>query len=176
MLTALIDKLDKWVVADAETGDSQRRATSRRGLRGLDIRHRVRLWQRQDHVSAKPPGVAGAGLERCFWLWPLSPLSSRRLHPAQEYDPPIRTLAKNTDQSSDRAVLLNASQDGLNQAFRTGPNLGGYELTSIVLHVHDTHESRYMTIDAGIYLWDDGSGFTRVAKLTRGQLNDYRGQ
>ena len=91
---------------------------------------------------------------------------------AQDYNPPIRTLVKNTDQPSDRAVLLDASQDGLNQAFRTGPNLGGYELTSIVLHVHDTHESRYMTIDAGIYLYD-GSGFTRVAKLTRGQLNDY---
>ena len=92
---------------------------------------------------------------------------------AMEYDPPVRTLVKNTDQpSSGRVVLLTASQDGLNQSFRTGPNIGGYELTSIVLHVHDTHESRYMTIDAGIYLWDE-SGFTRVARLTRGQLNDY---
>ena len=50
MVTVLIDDLDKRVVADAEAGASQRRATSRRGLRGLNIGHRVRLWQRQDHV------------------------------------------------------------------------------------------------------------------------------
>ena len=171
MITVLIDKLDKRVVADAETGDSQRRATSRRGLRGLDIGRRVRLWQRQDHVSARPQGVArrtGAVLLAAAIVLVVAATA-----PAQEYDPPIRTLAKNTDQSADRALVLNASQDGLNQAFRTGPNLGGYELTSIVLHVHDTHESRYMTIDAGIYLWDDESGFTRVAKLTRGQLDDF---
>ena len=170
MITVLIDDLDKRVVADAETGDSQRRTTNRRGLRGLNIRRRVRLWQRQDHVSAKTQG------DWCrigpMFLAVAAILIVAAYARAQDYNPPIRTLVKNTDQPSDRAVLLDASQDGLNQAFRTGPNLGGYELTSIVLHVHDTHESRYMTIDAGIYLYD-GSGFTRVAKLTRGQLNDY---
>ena len=77
---------------------------------------------------------------------------------------------KNTDQLSERVVLLNEFQDGLNQAFRTGPNLGGYELTSILLHVHDTHESQYMLINAGIYLYN-GSGFTRVTDLIRGQLD-----
>ena len=170
MITGLIDKLDKRVVADAGAEDSQRRATCHRGLRGLNIGRRVRLWQRQDHVSARPQG--GARRIGAVLMAAASVLVIAATAPAQEYDPPIRTLAKNTDQSSDRALVLDASQDGLNQAFRTGPNLGGYELTSIVLHVNDTHESRYMTIDAGIYLWDE-SGFTRVAKLTRGQLNDY---
>ena len=171
MTTVLIDKLDKRVVGDAEAEDSQRRATSHRGLRGLNIGRRVRLWQRQDHGSARPQG--GARRIGAVLMAVASVLVIAATAPAQEYDPPIRTLAKNTDQpSSGRVVLLDASQDGLNQAFRTGPNLGGYELTSIVLHVNDTHESRYMTIDAGIYLWDE-SGFTRVAKLTRGQLNDF---
>ena len=55
MITVLIDYLDKRVVADAEAGDSQRRATSRRGLGGLNIGHRVRLWQRQDHVYPPNP-------------------------------------------------------------------------------------------------------------------------
>ena len=151
-------------------GTSQPRATSPRGLRGLDFRRRVRLWQRQDHESAKPLGDwrrTGA-----VFLALAATLVIPAAAPAIEYNPPIGTLAKNTDQSSDRAVSLNASQDGLNQAFRTGPNLGGYELTGIVLHVNDTHESRYMTIDAGIFLRDE-SGFTRVAKLTRGRLNDF---
>ena len=62
MIAVLIDDLDKRVVAGAEARDSQRRATSRRGLRGLDIRRRVRLWQRQE----PNPRVAGTGLERCF--------------------------------------------------------------------------------------------------------------
>ncbi len=156
-------------------GTLQPRATSPRGLRGLDFRRRVRLWQRQDHVSAKPLGSWRLGGWRgtgAVYLAVAATLVIPATAPAQEYNPPVRTLVKNADQSSDRLVLLNASQDGLNQAFRTGPNIGGYELTSIVLHVHDTHESRYMTIDAGIHLWDE-SGFTRVAKLTRGQLNDY---
>ncbi len=171
MITALIDKLDKRVVADAGAEDSQRQATSRRGLRGLDIGHRVRLWQRQDHVSAKPQG--GWRRTGAVLLAVAATLVVAVTARGMEYDPPIRTLAKNTGQFSDTAVALDASQNGLNQGFRTGPNLGGYELTSIVLHVYDTHKSRYMTIDAGIYLWDESSGFTRVAKLTRGQLDDY---
>ena len=170
MTTVLVEKLDKRVVADVEAGDSQRRATSCRGLRGLDLRRRVRLWQRQDHLSARPRGSArwtGAIL-----LAVATALMVAVAVSAQTYDPPITMLAKNTDQPSDTLVLLNASQDGLNQAFRTGPNLGGYELTSILLYVHDTHESQYMMINAGIYLYN-GSGFTRVTDLIRGQLDDY---
>ena len=170
MTTVLVEKLDKRVVADVEAGDSQRRATSCRGLRGLDLRHRVRLWQRQDHLSARPRGSArwtGAIL-----LAVATALMVTVAVSAQTYDPPITMLAKNTDQPSDTLVLLNASQDGLNQGFRTGPNLGGYELTSILLYVHDTHESQYMMINAGIYLYN-GSGFTRVTDLIRGQLDDY---
>ena len=173
MTTVLVDKLDKRVVADAEAGDSQRRATSRRGLRGLDLRRRVRLWQRQDHVSARPRG--GARWTGAILLAVATALVVAVAASAQTYDPPITTLVKNTDQLSERVVLLNEFQDGLNQAFRTGPNLGGYELTSILLHVHDTHESRYMLINAGIYLYNGSgeSGFTRVTDLIRGQLDDY---
>ena len=173
MTTVLIDKLDKRVVADAEAGNSQRRATSRRGLRGLDLRRRVRLWQRQDYVSARPRG--GARWTGAILLAVATALVVAVAASAQTYDPPITTLVKNTDQLSERVVLLNEFQDGLNQAFRTGPNLGGYELTSILLHVHDTHESRYMLINAGIYLYNGSgeSGFTRVTDLIRGQLDDY---
>ena len=170
MTTVLVDKLDKRVVADAEARDSQRRATSCRGLRGLDLRRRVRLWQRQDYVSARPRG--GARWTGAILLAVATALVVAVAASAQTYDPPITTLVKNTDQLSERVVLLNEFQDGLNQAFRTGPNLGGYELTSILLHVHDTHESRYMLINAGIYLYDE-SGFTRVTDLIRGQLDDY---
>ena len=57
------------------------------------------------------------------------------------------------------------------QGFRTGPVTGGYELASIWLYVRDTHESRYMTINADLYR---GPGLgTKVATLTRGQLNDF---
>ena len=173
MTTVLIEKLDKRVVADAEAGDSQQRATSCHGLRGLDLRRRVRLWQRQDHVSARPRG--GARWTGAILLAVATALVVVVAASAQTYDPPITTLVKNTDQLSERVVLLNEFQDGLNQAFRTGPNLGGYELTSILLHVHDTHESRYMLINAGIYLYNGSgeSGFTRVTDLIRGQLDDY---
>ena len=173
MTTVLVDKLDKRVVADAEARDSQRRATSCRGLRGLDLRRRVRLWQRQDYVSARPRG--GARWTGAILLAVATALMVAVDASAQTYDPPITTLVKNTDQLSERVVLLNEFQDGLNQAFRTGPNLGGYELTSILLHVHDTHESRYMLINAGIYLYNGSgeSGFTRVTDLIRGQLDDY---
>ena len=173
MTTVLVDKLDKRVVADAEARDSQRRATSCRGLRGLDLRRRVRLWQRQDYVSARPRG--GARWTGAILLAVATALVVAVAASAQTYDPPITTLVKNTDQLSERVVLLNEFQDGLNQAFRTGPNLGGYELTSILLHVHDTHESRYMLINAGIYLYNGSgeSGFTRVTDLIRGQLDDY---
>ena len=52
---------------------------------------------------------------------------------------------------SDLVVCLSEGQDGLFQGFRTGPNQGGYELTSILLYVRATHESRYMTINPGLY-------------------------
>ena len=171
MITVLIDKLDKRVVADAETGDSQRRATSRRGLRGLDLRRRVRLWQRQDHVSAKPHGVArrtGAIL-----LAAATALVGAVVAPAQAYDQPVTTLVQNTGQSSGRIVSLSVHQDGLYQGFTTGPNQAGYELNSISLYVRATRDSRDMTIDASLYCGDNGGPLTKVADLTRGHLNDH---
>ena len=162
--------LNREKVGEAGEGTSQGRQKTPRRPSSLNIRRRILLWRRQDPVMAEPQ-----------WGWSLSDavilaaavmLVVATTVFAQEYNPPIRTLVKNFDQSSDRGLLLNANQDGLNQGFRTGPNIGGYELTGIVLHVNDTHESRYMTLDAGIYL-HDGSGFTRVAALTRGRLKDY---
>ena len=171
MATVLVDKLDKRVVADAEAGDSQRRATSRRGLRGLDLRRRVRLWQRQDHLSAKPQGGwcrAGA-----MFLAVAAALVVAVTARA-EYDPPITTLVTNMLQSSgsDRIVTLCESQDGLYQGFRTGPKQGGYELTDISLYVRDANESRYRTINAGLY-HRDGYLITKVADLTRSRLDDF---
>ena len=92
---------------------------------------------------------------------------------AQAYDAPIATLVKNLDQpsGSDILVVLSDNQDGLIQGFRTGPVPGGYELEGIRLYVRDTHESRYMTINADLYR---GPGLgEKVATLTRGQLNDF---
>ena len=171
MITVLIDDLDKRVVADAETGDSQRRATSRRGLRGLDLRRRVRLWQRQDHLSAKPEGG---------WRWTgamflaVATALVVAVTARAEYDPPITTLVTNMLQSSgaDRIVTLCESQDGLYQGFRTGPKQGGYELTDISLYVRDANESRYRTINAGLY-HRDGYLITKVADLTRSRLDDF---
>ena len=93
---------------------------------------------------------------------------------AQEYDPPVATLVKNLDQPSgpDIRLVLSKNQDGLMQGFRTGPHQGGYELEGIWLYVRDTWESRYMTIDAGLYR-DIRTRPRKVATLTRGQLNDY---
>ena len=93
---------------------------------------------------------------------------------AQDHHPPIATLVKNLDQPSgpDIRIVLSKNQDGLMQGFRTGPHQGGYELESIWLYVRDTWESRYMTIDAGLYR-DIRTRPRKVATLTRGQLNDY---
>ena len=171
MVTVLIDDLDKRVVAGAEAGDSQRRATSRRGLRGLNIGHRVRLWQRQDHVSAKPHG--GARRTGAVLLAMATALVVA-VNARAEYDPPITTLVTNMLQSSgsDRIVTLCESQDGLYQGFRTGPKQGGYELTDISLDVRDANESRYTTINAGLY-HRDGYLITKVADLTRSRWDDF---
>ena len=92
---------------------------------------------------------------------------------AEDHHPPIATLVKNLDQPSgpDIRIVLSKSQDGLMQGFRTGPHQGGYELEGIWLYVRDTHESRYMTINADLYRGPGLGG--KVATLTRGQLNDY---
>ena len=171
MITMLVDDLDKRVVADAGGRTSQRQATSRRSLRGLNIRNRVRLWQRQDHVSAKPQG--GARRIGAILLAAATALGVAVTARA-EYNPPVTTLVTNTLQSSgsDRIVTLCESQDGLYQGFRTGPNQGGYELTDISLYVRDAHESRHMTINAGLY-HREGYLITKVADLTRSRLDNF---
>ena len=168
MITMLVDDR-KRVIADAEAGDSQRRATSRRDLRGLNIGHRVRLWQRQDHGSAQPRG--GTRRIGAILLATATALISAVVAPAQEKAPPVTTLVKNTGEYSDRIVNLSAFQDGLYQGFTTGSHQAGYELNSISLYVQNTHDSRDMTIDASLY--SDAEFLTKVASLTRGPLNDY---
>ena len=171
MIAMLVDDLDKRVVTDAETGNSQRRATSRRGLRGLNIGHRVRLWQRQDHVSARPQG--GARRTGAVLLAAATALVVA-VNARAEYNPPITTLVTNMLQSSgsDRIVTLCESRDGLYQGFRTGPKQGGYELTDISLYVRDANESRYTTINAGLY-HRAGYLITKVTDLTRNRLDDF---
>ena len=134
---------------DGEGRTSRRGETSRGARSRLNIRRKVRLWRRQDHVSAEPQ-----------WGWSLSDavilaaaivLVVATTLFAQEYDPPVTTLVTNMLQpsGSDRVVCLSKGQDGLLQGFRTGPNQGGYELTSILLYVRATPGRRYMTINAG---------------------------
>ena len=168
MITVLVDKR---VMADAETGDSQRWATSRRGLRGLNIGRRVRVWQRQDHASAKPQGVwrrTGA------MFLAVAAILVVAVTARAEYDPPIATLVTNILQfsGSDRIVTMCEGRDGLYQGFRTGPKQGGYELTDISLDVRDANESRYRTINAGLYR-RDGYLIAKVADLTRGRSDDF---
>ena len=169
MKTVLVNDLDKRVVADTKAGASQRRATSRFGL-GMS---NIMRWQRHDHAPAKPQGRARrtrAILAVAFSVFVFTAGVS-----AQTYDPPITTLVKNTDQSSgsNKIIVLNKNQTGLLQGFRTGPRQGGYELTAIWLYVRDTHESRYMTINAELYRARGDHNLTKIADLTRGRLNDF---
>ena len=62
--------------------------SGRQAVRGLNIRHRVRLWQRQDHVSAKPQG--GWHRTRAVILAVAAALVVAVTARA-EYDPPIAT-------------------------------------------------------------------------------------
>ena len=90
------------------------------------------------------------------------------------YDPPVTTLVTNMGQPSSvpPAVSLDRNRTGFTQRFRTAANEGGYQLDGIWLYVDDTHESRYMTIDARLYRIRGGA-YEHVADLSRGQLDDY---
>ena len=170
MITALIDDR-KRMVADAGGRALQRRTTSHRGLRGLNIGHRVRLWQRQDHVSAKPQG----GWHRTgAVILAVAAALVVAVTAGAEHHTPITTLVTNMLQSpgSDRIVTLCENRDGLYQGFRTGPNQGGYELTDISLYVRDVNESRHRTINAGLY-HREGYLITKVADLTKSRLDDF---
>ena len=171
MITMLVDDLDKRVATDSGGRTSQRRATSHRGLRGLDIGRRIRLWQRQDHVSAR---LRGGARRTGAVLLAVATTLVVAVNARAEYNPPITTLVTNMLQSSgsDRIVTLCESQDGLYQGFRTGPKQGGYELTDISLYARDANESRYTTINAGLY-HRDGYLITKVADLTRSRLDDF---
>ena len=124
-------------------------------------------------VARSLPGVGyGALRAGAVLLAGIAALVGAATASAQAYDAPIATLVKNMDQPSGAAsVVLSDIQDGLGQGFRTGPVPGGYELESIWLYVRDTHESRYMTINAKLYR---GPGLgKKVATLTGGRLNDF---
>lgn len=105
------DDLNRQKVGEAGGRTSQGRRKTPRPPSSLNIRRRILLWRRQDPVMAEPQ-----------WGWSLSDavilaaavmLVVATTVFAQEYNPPIRTLVKNFDQSSDRGLLLNANQDGL---------------------------------------------------------------
>ena len=166
MITTLIDDR-KRVVADAEGGTSQRRATSRPDLKGLNIRRRVRLWQRQDHVSAQ---LRGSWRQTGALFLAVAAVLVVAVTARAEHHTPITILVTNMQQSSgsDRIVTLCENQDGLYQGFRTGPNQGGYELTDISLYVRDANESRHRTINAGLYHREG-----KVADLTKSRLDDF---
>ena len=88
------------------------------------------------------------------------------------------TLVRNTDQTvGPDLTILNANIHGLYQGFRTGPNARDFELTSISLYVGDTHDSRYLSVDAGLYRGDRDdlrhARLSRVATLTRSGFDDY---
>ena len=169
MITTLIDDR-KRVVADAEGGTSQRRA-SRPDLRGLNIRRRVRLWQRQDHVSAQ---LRGSWRQTGALFLAVAAVLVVAVTARAEHHTPVTTLVTNMLQSSgsDRVVTLCENRDGLYQGFRTGPNQGGYELTDISLYVRAANESRHRTINAGLY-HREGYLITKVADLTRSRLDDF---
>ena len=92
---------------------------------------------------------------------------------AETYDPPVTTLVTNMEQSSgsNSSVTLYSGQTGFDQRFRTGPNPAGYQLQCIWLYVGDTHESRYMTINARVYRVS-GDKYDQVAVLSRDRLDD----
>ena len=126
-------------------------------------------------VARALPRVTGGALRAAaVLLVGMAALGGAVTVSAEHHHPPVATLVKNLDQPSgpDIRLVLSKNQDGLMQGFRTGPFQGGYELESIWLYVRDTWESRYMTIDAGLYR-DFRTRPRKVATLTRGQMNDY---
>ncbi len=150
---------------EAGEGTSQPRAEGRFGPR---VRRWLRQVQRQGNGQSGPRG--GVRRSGTVLLATATALVGAVVARAQQYDPPITTLVQNTGQSSGRIVSLSAHQDGLYQGFTTGPNQAGYELHSISLYVRNTHDSRDMTIEAGLYRGEEC--LTKVAALTRGHLNE----
>ena len=121
-------------------------------------------------VARALPRVTGGALRAAaVLLVGMAALGGAVTVSAEHHHPPVATLVKNLDQPSgpDIRLVLSKNQDGLMQGFRTGPFQGGYELESIWLYVRDTWESRYMTIDAGLYR-DFRTRPRKVATLTRG--------
>ena len=101
-------------------------------------------------------------------------LAGAALSQAQSDD----TLVRNTGQAAGPDMTaLKANQHGLFQGFRTGANANDRRLTDISLYVGDTHDSRFMTVDAGLYRGDRDdlrhARLTRVATLARSGFDDY---
>lgn len=165
--------------ADAGGGTSKPRATSRFGLR---IRRWSRQLQRQGNACTGSRGLSrgtGAVLVTAAtslafaWTVSAEPFDSSGSG-FESFAPPVTTLVTNIQQSSGSSQTIGLFKDRpvLFQGFRTGPSPGGYELESISLYVHGTHESGSKTIDAGLY---SGLPLARfhVATLTMaGNLND----
>ena len=71
-----------------EEGTSQPHAASRRGLKGVKIRRRARLWRRQDHGARRQGGWSPPGAVSLAGAIALVVAVTARA----EYDPPIATL------------------------------------------------------------------------------------
>lgn len=171
MNTMQLGDIRERLTADSGNVTSRRPAKSPCGPH-MAKRMRRAQYQQQHHVAAKPQG----GVHRIgtYLLGAAVVLAVAVNAPAQEYDPPITPLVSNLLQppGPDGIATFAGLRDRLYQAFRTGPNPGGYELKSIWLYVRNVHEHGRMTVEAGLY---QGTlrGKPRVAALTRGQLKIF---
>ena len=165
--------------ANAGGGTSKPGATSRFGLR---IRRWIRQVQRQGNPYAGSRGMSrgtGAALTAAAtslaFAWTVSAETFDSSGSGFEiFAPPVTTLVTNIQQSSGSSQTIRLFKDRpmLFQGFRTGPSPGGYELESISLYVHRTHEGRLITINADLYTGLPLARF-QAATLTRaGNLND----
>ena len=174
MGTVLSRNLHRQAAAEPESGTPRRQPMSRFGL------HVSRLMRRaRDRRQARGAVRSQSGGRRAAAVFfaatgVLVVVATAGAQTTVPYDAPVTTLVTNMLQpsGSDRTVRLDANQDALFVEFRTGPNQDGYELTSILMYVRDTHEARYMTILGK--LWERGDNVTLAANLTReGSLNDF---
>ena len=91
-----------------------------------------------------------------------------RVHAQQ----PVLKYVGNYDQPRHGGVQLNVDEEGVAQEFTTGGSPAGYVLDHFTVHVTRKHESRYMTLGAGLYtVRSDGSVGSLVTGLAHTQ--DY---
>lgn len=174
MRTVLLRNLRNRAAANTDSRTPRRLPMSCFGLLFSPITRRAG-HRRQPRCAVRPPGGGrqiGAILVAAASI--LVVVATASAQTSVPYDAPVTTLVTNMLQPSGSSMVkgLSAHLDGLFVEFRTGPNADGYQLSSILLYVRDTHESRYMTILGR--LWERGDNTTWVADLTHeGSLDDF---